>query len=179
MKENFMIDLETMGFRPTSAIVSIGICHFDAENILDRFYTPISLSDGLALGCTTDPSTIEWWNKQLPSVRAAWQTPDAPTLLSGLSSMTKWIQTKSSKGMTCPWGNGADFDLVLLKHAYDKLEADPPWEFYNHRCFRTVKSLFEVAPLMRRGAHHNALDDAEYQTQWLQRILAVHKIKLT
>lgn len=177
--KHFMIDLETIGIRPTSAIVSIGIVHFDQDTIIDQFYTKVSLADCLDKGLTQDQSTMDWWAKQSVEARAAWQGDDAPSLQEALTIMTRWMGIHGTVKENCPWGNGADFDLVLLKNAYDAINADPPWQFYNHHCFRTLKNLFQVGAMQRRGTHHNALDDAVYQTQWLHRILAVHKIKLT
>ena len=178
MKKHFMIDLETMGLRPTSAIVSIGITHFDKDRILDSFYTPVSLQSCLAAGMTTDPSTEKWWSEQSLEARSAWQVDTAPKLLDALTDMTKWMLSYGTHKENCPWGNGSDFDLVLLQNAFAAIDADPPWQFWNHYCFRTLKNMFDVAKMTRRGTHHNALDDATFQTQYLHRILAVHKIAL-
>lgn len=178
MLDHFMIDLETMGIRPTSAIVSIGITHFDQEKILGEFYTPVSLTSCLEHGLTQDQSTIDWWAKQSVEARAAWQTEDAPTLTDGLTLMYKWMASKGSSKNAAPWGNAASFDLVLLNNAFKAIEADPPWIFYNEMCYRTLKNMFKVGAMTRRGTHHNALDDAVFQTQHLHRILAVHKIQL-
>jgi exodeoxyribonuclease VIII len=178
MKKHFMIDLETMGIRPTSAIVSIGIVLFDQEYIRDKFYTNVSLASCKVLGLTTDLSTENWWAQESVEARAAWQSDDAPPLLEALTLMTQWMDSHAGHKEVAPWGNGADFDLVLLKNAFDAIDADPPWEFYNHHCFRTMKNMFEVAKSPRTGTHHNALDDAETQALHLQRILKVHNLKL-
>ena len=179
MKSHFMIDLETMGIRPTSAIISIGIALFNQDTIIDTFYSPVSLQSCLLAGLTTDKSTEDWWAKQSVEARAAWQVEDAPTLPAVLSKMTAWMRSHSSQKESCPWGNGADFDLILLKNAFNAIDADPPWEFYNHHCFRTMKNMFTVGPQPRSGTHHNALDDAISQTHHLHRILTVHKLTLT
>jgi exodeoxyribonuclease VIII len=179
VKNHFMIDLETMGLAPNAAIISIGVVHFNNAEILNRFYTAVSLADSLKHGLTTTQSTVDWWQKQTPEARAAWQTPDAPSLSGALKAFNDWINSISALNDVCPWGNGADFDLVLLKSSYEAIQADPPWKYYNQHCFRTIKNMFPVGAMIRRGVHHNALDDAEYQTQVLHRILNVHKITLS
>lgn len=179
MKKHFMIDLETMGLSPNAAILSIGICRFDQENIHETFYTNVRLADCLAHGLTTTPSTEKWWSEQSVEARAAWQDANAPTLTDALTKMHQWFAPLASKRELCPWGNGADFDLVLLNSAHAALDVDSPWEFWNHHCFRTMKNMFDVGKMPRTGTHHNALDDAITQAKHLQRILKVHNLKLT
>jgi len=176
--KHFMIDLETMGVRPTSAIVSIGVVHFDKTSVLGEFYTPVSLADCLKHGLTQDQSTIDWWAKQPAEARDAWQRPDAPPLADALVKMSRWMQTFATPKFICPWGNGSDFDNVLMVNAFNALSADPPWKFYNHHCFRTMKNMFQVADVPRQGTHHNALDDAHHQVRHFQSILQVHNLDL-
>lgn len=179
MKNHFMIDLETMGLKTNAAIVSIGVIRFDQTSILERFYTPISLASCLEHGLTTGQSTVDWWQKQSAEARAAWQCDDAPSLETGLTLFNQFLTSFGKPENICPWGNGVDFDLVLLNSAYKAINADVPWKYYNHHCFRTIKNMFVVGNMIRRGTHHNAMDDAEYQTQVLHRIFKVHKIILS
>lgn len=178
MKKHIMIDLETMGLRPNAAIVSIGATHFDATSIFDKFHTPVSLKSCVDLGLVTDQGTVDWWAKQSDGARSSWDVVDAPDLMTALGKFSEWLRSHGSIAELCPWGNGADFDLVLLKSAYNALEADPPWKFWNHHCFRTVKNLFphDDREVARAGTHHNALDDAIYQTEVLQNILKRHQL---
>lgn len=78
----------------------------------------------------------------------------------------------------CVWGNGADFDPVLLSSAYRAIGRPPPHKFYNVHCFRTLKNLFPVEKPARDGTHHNALDDAIHQVKHLHKILQEHGITL-
>jgi hypothetical protein len=177
---HFMVDLETMGLAPNAAIVSIGIAEFDRKDIVSKFYTPVSLQSCLDAGLTTTQSTVDWWQQQSVEARMAWQTTDAPSLESALREMGLYLlkQAGSAKRVAV-WGNGANFDPVLLTSAYEALRADPPWEFWNVHCFRTMKNMFRVQAAPRSGTHHNALDDAVTQALHLQRILANHNIELS
>ena len=173
-----MIDLETMGIRPTSAIVSIGVCLFDDIKIVDTFYTPVNLQSCRDVGLTTDKSTEEWWQKQSAEARAAWQTSDAPRINEALKSMNDWMLQRSPVSVCRPWGNGADFDLTIIGYAFNAIEANPPWKFYNHACFRTMKNMFDVPVPQRLGTHHHALDDAIHQATHLQLICKTYGISL-
>lgn len=180
-----MIDLETMGLRPNAAIVSIGVVKFQQLpgsqldiTVQSTFHVSVSLKSCLDHGLTTDQSTVDWWSKQSAQARSSWQREDAPPLLEALTQLTQWMMVGCSESQNVPWGNGADFDLVLLKSAYNSISADPPWRYYNQKCFRTVKSLFPVAEVPRQGTHHNALDDAMYQTEVLRSIVRVHNLVL-
>lgn len=177
MKRHFMIDLETMGLQPNCAIVSIGATLFDQNTIVSTFYSNASLQSCLDIGLTTDQSTIDWWATQPAEIRAAWQREDAPHIGEALRDLQNWMLSYGTSNELCPWGNGADFDLVVLKSAYQALDADPPWKYWNHHCFRTLKNLFPIGKMPRTGAH-NALEDAKYQTDMLHRILTVHNLTL-
>lgn len=176
--KHIMIDLETMGLRPDAAIISIGAVHFNATEVVSKFYTPVSLASCLAAGLTQDQSTVDWWAKQSPEARAAWQTEDAPSFEDAMIKFTGWVREVGPEREIAPWGNGPDFDLVILTSAYRALHAETPWRFYNHHCFRTMKNLFIVGAPPRAGTHHNALDDAMHQVAHLQTILNVHRIRL-
>lgn len=177
-KKHIMIDLETMGLEPNAAIISIGVVHFTKDALLSEFYTAVSLKSCMDLGLTTTQSTVDWWMKQSVEARMAWQTEDAPDLMKALTQFTLWLRSIGSEKEICPWGNGADFDLVLMGSAHRALQVDPPWKYYNHHCFRTMKNMFRVAETPRLGTHHNALDDAKHQAVHLQRILSTYRLEL-
>lgn len=177
-KKHIMIDIETMGLRSNAAIISIGAVYFDANDILDKFYTNVSLSSCLDHGLTQDQSTVDWWMRQSVEARSAWQRDDAPNLTQALVLFTNFMRSVGSEKEICPWGNGADFDLVILTSAHRALDVEPYWKYYNHHCFRTMKNMFHTADMPRSGTYHNALDDAITQVNHLHRILDIHKIML-
>jgi 3' exoribonuclease, RNase T-like len=174
---NLMVDLETMGLRPDAAIVSIGAVMFDANELGPEFYTPVCLEDCKRLGLTTDQSTVDWWAKQSEDARAAWSDEHAPMLLEVMSAFTQFVRQEGGPDVLV-WGNGAAFDPVLLESAYRVLDADPPWKFYNVRCFRTMKNVYSNFPVPRQGTHHHALDDAKHQARVLQHIAQTHGLVL-
>jgi hypothetical protein len=48
--KNVMIDIETLGTRPGSVILSIGACRFGADGIGEEFYRAIDVLDSLMAG---------------------------------------------------------------------------------------------------------------------------------
>jgi exodeoxyribonuclease VIII len=178
MKQHFMVDLETMGVLPTSAIMSIGIVHFDEDRVLGQFYTPVSLESCMRHGLTVDPSTIEWWMKQSSAAKQAlFQSP--VELSQALIEMGKFLQQQGGLATDClVWGNGSDFDNAILSHAYRVVGLPQPWGAFNNRCFRTMKNLYRGHEPTRAGVHHNALDDALHQVLWMQRIVQGNGLRL-
>jgi hypothetical protein len=177
MAKNLMIDIETLSTEPNACILSIGAVYFDKNGPvedelgdIEQFYAVIDLQSCIDAGLHISASTLEWWFKQSQKARSA--AFDATHSLSdALYEFSKFIEPG-----TKVWGNGADFDLVILKSAYSKLGLALPWKFYDVMCFRTLKSLFPGRKKPEsEGTAHNALDDAIWQAKYYSNI--VNKIK--
>lgn len=170
MANSVMIDLETLGTRPGSAILSIGAVEFDlADYTLAReFYIEIDRHDSERAGFLVQEDTLAWWTKQSPEAQRV-LNPDAPSsVVEALAGFTEFMVP--NKGQTV-WGNGSDFDLVLLRSAYEKIGAEAPWKYWDNRCYRTMKGVHSKVPRLKRsGTHHNSLDDAKYQALHLLEI---------
>jgi hypothetical protein len=173
-----MIDLETAGNRAGCGIVSIGAVFFDAKigELGDTFYAVVYLPSCEDVGLHVDEDTLAWWAQQPKEVQAAMKAATNKRksrplgdVLSGFSSYV----APTGKYLR-PWSCGADFDQPILAAAYYAVGVKPPWDFWNGRCFRTLKNMpgaKRVTPL-REGNHHNALDDAVHQAKHAMAILA-------
>ena len=168
--QNVMLDLETMGTRPGSVIVSVGAIEFDPQSArLGRtFYQTCSIKSAVDVGLAMDPETVAWWLDQNDNARAELVKAKGD-LKSVLTAFTHWLYHGGPDVRL--WGNGADFDNALLAEAYRRVNNPIPWKFWNNRCYRTMKSLFPNVKLVREGTHHNALDDAIHQAKHLQLIM--------
>lgn len=162
-----MLDLETMGFRSKSAIVSIGAVAFDPDNNVlgDTFYTNVDLNSCLDAGLEIDGSTIMWWLDQSEAAKNSLQSDQLP-LQDALSQFSDYIhQFKNVK----VWGNGASFDNVIMENAYLSVNMERPWRFYQDRDQRTivdiVDSIHGRQKREKTGTAHNALDDAVNQAK--------------
>jgi len=173
---NVMLDLETLGTKPGSVILSIGAVEFDKDGLYREFYKEIDVVSSKGWGMTADASTLEWWGKQSPEARATFDRCHANSVeVAGLgvvlTEFTAWLHfCKGGVDKLKLWGNGSDFDNVLLDAAYRACALDYPIKYWNHRCFRSLKGLPMVngraLEPKRAGVHHNALDDAKHQSYW-------------
>jgi exodeoxyribonuclease VIII len=162
-----MLDLETLSTRSNATILSIGAVKFTEEDgIVDKFYRTVDPRTCKAVGLHVCPDTVEWWSKQSKLARDALMK-DNISISQALDEFAEWYGTKKIP----VWGNGAGFDNVIMENAYMACNTKRPWTSWYDRCFRTVKNLINIEPDAREGTHHNALDDAVYQTQHLLKIL--------
>lgn len=167
-----MLDLETMGIRPDAAIVAIGAVAFGLTPaggmwIGPSFYRVVDLASATADGGVMDAETVKWWLRQSEVARTALLDPHAVPLRDALDQFDLYMERVGE----CPrvWGNGAGFDNVILRTAYERAGMAVPWSHWDDRCYRTTKAEYHgdvVAPA-RVGTHHNALDDAMHQARHL------------
>lgn len=152
-----MLDLETLGVSPGCAIVAIGAVRFDREQVTDEFYYRPEWGGRL------DHNTVRWWMGQSDAARAELlRDPDGP-MERGLTEFMKFL------GSSPVWGNGSDFDNVILASCYRRLSI-PGWSHRQNRCYRTVRSLLDV-PGSPPTIKHHALEDARAQAVHLMAIL--------
>ena len=160
--KHVMLDLETMGTRPGSVILSIGAVFFDlAGNTGDTFYRNISGRSCIDAGLKVDPRTREWWSRQSLEARTAVSTDQQP-LDRVARDFSHWLR---AGGGVFVWGQGASFDPPLWEAASEAVGRSAPWRFWNIRDTRTVYDLFNFddKAMPRAGTYHNALDDARHQ----------------
>lgn len=165
--KRIMVDLETMGTRSNAAIIAIGAVKFSRDKgIIDRFYRIVDLQSCIDTGLAVDGATIMWWLKQDDLARDQFNLFKSTSLSKSLSEFSYWI----GGGDKEIWGNGAAFDNVILANAYRVVSQNTPWEFYENRCYRTMKAIFPHIKKNTIGTHHNAVDDAETQAVHLLEI---------
>jgi len=155
-----MLDLETMGISHDAAIVAIGAVLFNETGIKDSFYQTIDLRSSADFG-EIDASTVLWWMSQSDAAKKDIIEAECDIFVA-LERFSIWIPDYVNV-----WGNGADFDNVILANAYKTLNMTVPWSYHGNKCFRTVKSMNPKPNIERLGIHHNALDDATYQANYL------------
>lgn len=173
-----MIDLETLSTGSHAAILSIGATKFDRDDgIFDTFHVGVTPESNHQFGRVIDAATVMWWlDPARAEAREAYLALDKVGLFEALAGFATWFGDVS--GIEGVWGNGASFDNVLLRNAYEATQQECPWAFRRDRCFRTMKAEHPhiLAP-KREGVHHSALDDAVYQSAWLLTIWR-HESKL-
>ena len=166
-----MVDLETLGRKAGCVIVSIGAVKFDPlTGFVDEansFYRAITVESAMRFGLHVDPGTLKWWMQQSDAARAVFNDSEAVGIQQALVEFAEWVAEDGDCGSVKMWGNGASFDNSILSAAYEAVDILQPWNFWNDRCYRTIKALNPQAPFVREGTHHNAVDDAVSQAKHL------------
>ncbi|HGG9077361.1 TPA: 3'-5' exonuclease [Enterobacter hormaechei subsp. xiangfangensis] len=176
---HLMIDLESMGKKPTAPIVAIGAVFFDPQSgvLGAEFYVAVDLSSAMDQGATPDGDTILWWLKQSAEASTAICTDDTRHIADALSELSAFISRNSDNPRYLKvWGNGANFDNVILRSAYERAGHTCPWQFWNDSDVRTMVLLgkqLEFDPKRNMpfdGIAHNALSDARHQAKYVSAI---------
>ncbi len=171
---HLMIDLETMGKNPDAPIISIGAIFFDPQtgDMGPEFSKTIDL---VTAGGVIDRDVIKWWLKQSREAQSAIMTDEIP-LDDALLQLREFIDENSGEFFVQVWGNGANFDNVILRRSYERQGIPCPWRYCNDRDVRTIVELGKAIDFDARtaipfeGERHNALDDARYQAKYVSAI---------
>ncbi|CAM6828563.1 exonuclease [Escherichia coli] len=171
---HLMIDLETMGKNPDAPINALAGKFFDPATgeMGPEFSKTIDLETA---GGVIDRDTIKWWLKQSREAQSAILTDEIP-LDDALLQLREFIDENSGEFFVQVWGNGANFDNVILRRSYERQRIPCPWRYTNDRDVRTMVALGLVMDFDARsvitfeGERHNALHDARYQAKYVSAI---------
>ena len=174
VRHHLMIDLETMGKNPDAPIISLGAIFFDPQTgeMGPEFSKTIDLDTA---GGAIDRDVIKWWLKQSREAQSAILTDEIP-LDDALLQLREFIDENSCGFYVRVWGNGANFDNVILRRSYERQGIPCPWRYCNDRDVRTIVELgnsigFDVRMTIPfEGVPHNALDDARHQAKQVSAI---------
>lgn len=186
-----MIDIETLGTKPTSLILSIGACWFDPlqqnsfEKLLEtsihmvieqpEIYDCLLISKAPMLLHSTnaiqkfsiDPLTVEWWlSNQKEGLAALSKSEFFTPLKRALVSLGRYME-----GARRVWANSPSFDLAILNNAYKVMSEQTPWKFYEERDLRTlldIKGVIKKDIKQEGFIPHRADHDAAFQAMLVQ-----------
>lgn len=172
---NIMIDIETLGKRPGSVILSIGAVEFDINTgkIIGEFYAVIDLESSIHDGLTVDSSTLLWWmsndrqEARNDLLKIYDEDEESYDLCEALIDLSGFIESsrEDDKDLRV-WANPPTFDLMILESAYDILNTEVPWKHYEMMDLRTLKKIYKGDKPkfeIKEGVKHNALYDAKLQ----------------
>lgn len=168
-------DLETLHTRADGVILAIAAAARLPDGELTTFYTHVNIQSQPNRMLSDD--TLKWWQ----SKGDLWQQTiaaceQAPSLHDALVDLSQWYASLGTdKDRLYPWGNGANFDLAFLEHAFDEQGVPCPWQYWTGRDLRTIKQIATdlggYATVERHGTHHDARDDAITQLLTLEACL--------
>ena len=179
MTVHIMIDLETWGTLPGSALRSIGAVTFSpyGEPHEEKFfYANIDRASCEDAGLTVDPSTESWWSGQSPDAQARLLNDCRHLSIVVHDFALWWLEVRG----TYVWSNGANFDEVLWRVASERVgRRVMPWKYWNVRDTRTC---WHLARLNQKsvpfdGVQHDALADARHQAKCVQKAYAMLGIR--
>jgi len=179
-----MMDIETLGTKPGSIVLSVGLVRFNPRPV--GAGNPVQSSEVLKMsslrvnfdakelaqkGFLMDADTVKWWVFQGEEARKNAFDPSKETiktLAEGLADIQRFFEPKDRV-----WGNGANFDIPLVEALYDKsLWSKYPWGYSKVRCYRTVKAMcnWDTSLVPENELWHDPVADCIHQIQTLQAI---------
>jgi hypothetical protein len=164
---DLMIDLETLGLKPGSSVLSIGALAFDADDAnmknVRKFHAGIDLVDSLLHGLSIDVSTLQWWLDQTTAEakRAIVDLPKRPLQIV-LNEFTLFLQEVQPQRI---WANGSD--VAWLEAVFGRAGRAAPWD---HRTVRDCRTIWEIGGVGKEDrtepvTAHDALSDCEAQAK--------------
>lgn len=173
-----VVDLETCGVKPGSAIRSIGaiaaLCDVPIHGEIGKFSANIDWEKSLNdWGFTIDPDTMAWWRNQ-PAVKRDLDKLQGASVV--MTNFGLWYSNLSDliasddEVTAFIWGYGSIFDIAILEAAFRLTLTPIPWTYKDVRCLRTFAALLPEHTLGRpqpEGEKHIALKDAHREYEHL------------
>lgn len=178
--DDVMVDIETLSSFNNAAIIQIGAC------VLDDGSWPFlaSVSRKLYHGDPrfgVDLSTVKWWDSQPDAAKDSLRLNRCKSVHRMLNVFANWLGDVgfrySHDGQPGIWANPPQFDLTILRHAYQAHGLSVPWHYRQERCARTLWRSFghlveeEMAPDVSDLIKHRADHDAIRQARGVRAIL--------
>lgn len=182
--KEIMLDIECMGKGSKAPITSLGAVVFNPNTgeLGNEFEVVVNLNSSAYYG-EMDASTVVWWLQQSDEARAIYakDTPKS-TLKDALTQFNEWLSAQGDANDLYLWGNGKEFDNVIVRNAFDACRIKPNFSHWNDSDVRTIvkmgRDILNIDPkttLEREGTHHSALDDAKFQARYVSKIWQAFK----
>lgn len=166
MRRHIMIDLETLGVGDHAAITQIGLVEFRGHVECQWNIRAEDWAGGI------EPQTLLWWLRQGEAARAsALDQANAVSLAGAIREVAEVLA-----GARTLWANSPNFDIRLLRQAYERTGATWPFSFRIERDLRTLAALpgaKDVRPPRDPEKEHIAVEDARHQADW---VVAIYKM---
>ena len=155
-----MIDTETLSTKADAAIISLAAVSFNSKGLHETIDMTVDPDPSASI----DFETVKWHTENLQISSFTANLPE----IEACHALKNFIEAFREK--TPIWACGASFDFPIIKSMFARQNVKAPWQFRDERCFRTMKSLYDVA-FEKKPTEHTALGDAKQQAYHLIRIL--------
>lgn len=167
-----MIDIETLGLLPASAVHQVGYCAADLATG-EYLLQPTNIYLRPDSTASMDFDTICWWMRQSDAARAAVFPADrARTSLADafykLDAVYRALGGQDA-GVTV-WASPAMFDLPMLTQSWGIPGTDgKPWPYYMERDLMTLYKMLDPEKKLKptNPVEHDAASDAKAQMDHL------------
>lgn len=164
---NVSWDLETLGNTSQAPIIQIGAIVFDDHG---NEYESINIRADISTipeGFVVDYSTLKWWFEQSDVAIKSVMGGDIDHGYM-MVRFGEWVeQMKRLYGEGLIFWSHATFDPPILDNNFKVSGLKNPIPFRNHRDLRTLSHFAGEINIKRKGVHHNAFDDADYQMEYI------------
>ena len=172
-KTHVMLDLETLSLEQNAVVTAIGAVVFDpftGETDPLPFYTRLDIFPQLVVERAVDIETIKWWKTQHEALKQQSNDPTVSTV-EALNRLLAWMSTYIDNfDNICLWGNGKEFDNVILRNLYKDMDITFPLPYWADMDVRTITQLIDYDDVKInagdfKGVKHHPLDDCNYQVK--------------
>lgn len=176
-----VVDIETLGKGAGAKIASIGCAILDVKEltITGNFYATIDTKSQPFR--YVDADTVEWWLSQAKTNPESFSElfinqfnsneEKAIELEDALNEFSAFLKDTFGDEPVNMFGNGPEFDNVILDDAYNQLEIQTPWKYFNNQSVRTMLLTYRLVsgnslPKVEfAGIKHHALCDAVHEAK--------------
>lgn len=169
---NITFDLETLGNTSNAPIVQIGAVKFTNDGeICDRYSASVKLESLSKYDFKVDFETVKWWMSQEDVAIKRVFCGEGVNLRLALKDFLDWI---GKHGDYVYWSH-ATFDPPILINNLKAVGLPNPIPYKAYRDIRTLTHFVGKIEVERKGVHHNALDDCEFQAEYISKGLRMIK----
>lgn len=175
MKNHVIIDLESLGPVPNSALLSGAWVIFQPHSgvIVRERSSLVDVRTSIDIGMSVSDSTIRWWLSQSESARQS-QYQTSEKVLTVQDFVKEMAQDLASYCVDRVWSLGADWDNATMRILFDKFQIDDKIG-RNSRCLRTIRAFFpeeysrgyQLGKEFHSGELHDPLFDCKAQMEGL------------
>ena len=190
--KHLMLDLETLGNKSYSVILSISAVAFDMKTgeTFEEFHMDLDFADQLKKGAIVNADTILWWLTQSDDARKMVTDAKRKSTNHVLRQFNTWLSYTFNKDAyksdeislkeVISWGNSNSFDQGILENLYELFEIKNYLVHWNERDVRTLVSF---SPEIKKneifdGVKHYGIDDCKHQIKYCSKIVNKYNIEM-
>ena len=163
-----MLDIETMGVKPDTLVLSIAAVAFDEFNDISTYsdlqHLDLLLDTEEQAHRSIDKETEWWWNQRDEAVREKiFGDVGRVSIDDALDQLIKFCWQKSRI-----WCQGPTLDITVLTHLFSERGKGVPWGYGVVRDSRTLLDLVEVE---QPPATHDSIEDCVRQIVGVQQAI--------